>query len=147
MLRRCSPFLVLLAVALCGPTLYAQAAAAAGAPPVPAEAANEWGGALVWAFFSSSMLEWIKRHPTLSLISERTAWGMQRLAGVILSLAAAMGVHTAFDSTAGTFLVTGLAIPSMWTIGTESARQWVLQELTYRTAVKPYGKPADTLIR
>jgi hypothetical protein len=142
MRRSWLPLFVLLFLAALTPSLYAQVADATGAPlPTPDPGgANEWGGALVWAFFSSSALEWLKRNAMLSAFSERTAWGVQRLVGILLSLAAALGVHSAFDPTAGVFTVTGLVIPSMWTIGTESLRQFVLQEITYRTAVKNYRK-------
>lgn len=143
MRRSWLPLFVLLFLAALTPSLYAQVANAVGAPALPPatpDGANEWGGALVWAFFSSSALEWLKRNAMLSAFSERTAWGVQRLIGILLSLAAALGVHTAFDPTAGVFTVTGLVIPSIWTIGTESLRQFVLQEITYRTAVKHYRK-------
>lgn len=125
-------------ILLVGPTLYAQAGVAAGVPVPEPNGANEWGGALVWAFFSSSALEWLKRKAWFSPLSERTAWGVQRVIGVILATAAAMGVHWAFDPAAGRLVIDGLIPASMWTIGTESVRQWTLQELAYRTAVKTY---------
>lgn len=130
---------LLFVVAATGPVLYAQVADAIGvpAPPAPADA-NEWGGALVWAFFSSSALEWLKRNRQISLITEQTAFFAQRVIGILLALAAAVGVHWSFDADAGRLVVEGLQWTSIWALGTGAIRQWVLQELTYRTAVKPY---------
>lgn len=134
----------LLTVVLCGPVLLAQAAAEAGVSPPDADGANEWGGALVWAFFSSSALEWLKRNQYITLITERTAWIAQRGLGILLAVAAAVGVHYSFDPVAGRLVIDGLTWAGVWTVGTETIRQWVLQELTYRTAVKPY-RPAVTI--
>lgn len=133
-------FLVLFMVVLFGPTVMAQAVATLPTEPTAAKETQEWGFSVVWAFLGSSFLEWIKRHPSLSVISERTAWGMQRLIGVLLAVATALGVHVAFDSQAGVLTVTGLMLPSMWQLGTESLRQFVFTEVTYRLAVKNYRR-------
>lgn len=133
---------VLLVVAACGPVLYAQAAVANGTP-VEAGTANEWGGSLVWAFFSSSLLEWLKRNQKITLFTEQTAFYAQRIVGVLLAAAAAIGVHWTYDPAAGTLVVGGLSLTMILPALTETIRQWVLQELTYRTAVKPY-RPATT---
>jgi hypothetical protein len=146
MFRHTRSWFILLALFLfvgLTPILFAQAADAAGVP-VPADSANEWGGALVWAFFSSSTLEWLKRNKTLTILTEQTAWFAQRLIGVALAVAAAVGVHWSFDPVAGELVVGGLIWSSVWTLGTEAIRQWVLQELTYRTAVRSYHPQATT---
>lgn len=132
--------------ALVGPSiLFAQGVTAEqlGAAEIDSSA-NEWGGALVWAFFSSSALEYLKRKKWFNPLSEKTAWGIQRGVGLVLAIAAALGVHWAFDPSAGRLVIDGLVPASLWTMGTEATRQWVLQELTYRTAVKTY-KPETTL--
>jgi len=131
------------AVPLLSGALFAQAveSAASGAAP-EANSANEWGGALVWAFFSSSALEWLKRNRYITIITEQSTFILQRGIGVLLAVAAAVGVHWTFDPTAGRLVVDGLTAAGLWTVGSETVRQWVLQELTYRTAVRPY-RPVD----
>lgn len=133
-------WLLFVLVLVFGPSLLAQATGAVTPPDVPPATTNEWGGALVWSFFASTGMEWLKRHPSLSLISESTARGMQRLMGVLLAAAAALGVHYTYDATAGRLIIDGLTIAGLWTVATETVRSFVLQELVYRTAVKNYGK-------
>lgn len=133
---------VLFVVAACGPVLYAQAAVANGTP-VETGTANEWGGSLVWAFFSSSALEWLKRNKTITLFTEKTAFYAQRVVGVVLAAAAAVGVHWTYDPAAGTLVVGGLSLAMILPALTETVRQWVLQEITYRTTIKPY-RPVQT---
>lgn len=141
-LRRVTWFVALIVGCMVGPVLMAQALPG-GAAPFSAggePTVNEWGGSLIWAFFSSSALEWLKRHPSLTLISERTAFGVQRVMGILLATATAIGVHWTYDSTAGVLTITGLLLPSMWQMGSEAIRQFVLQELTYRVGIKHYRK-------
>lgn len=139
--RRITTFLVLMLAVLLGPELLAQATdtvreATGAATSTGANSANEWGGSIVWAFFSTSALEWIKRKPWLNLISEQTATGVQRVMGIVLATATAVGVHWTYDATAGRLIVEGL---SLALIG-EAVRQFVFNELTYRLAVKNYRK-------
>lgn len=119
-----------------GPVLLAQAAEVATGAPVPPATTNEWGGSLVWAFFSSSGLEWLKRHEKISLISQETGYWVQRILGVVVAAAAALGVHYTYDPTAGALTITGLTAVGVWTMVSETLRTWVMQEITYRVAVK-----------
>lgn len=128
---------VLFIVAACGPVLYAQAAVANGTP-VEAGTANEWGGSLVWAFFTSSALEWMKRNKWITIFTEQTAFYAQRVVGVLLAAAAAVGVHWTYDPAAGTLMIGGLQWAMIQPAITETIRQWVLQEMTYRTTIKSY---------
>ena len=132
-------FLVLIVGVMVGPTLLAQAASVvttSGVTSPGTPTANEWGGSIVWAFFSTSALEWIKRNPYLTLISERTATGVQRVMGIVLAMATALGVHWTYDASAGRLIVDGLTVAMV----SEAIRQFVLNELTYRVAVKNYRK-------
>jgi hypothetical protein len=137
LLRRVSAFLVFMAAVLFGPVVFAQAAENAGAP-IAQGTSSEWGGALMWAFFSSSVLEWLKRSPKLTLFAESTAFWAQRITGVVVAAAAAMGVHYTFDPQAGVLTITGLSVAAIWTAAVETARQFCVQELLYRVAVKDY---------
>lgn len=138
-MKRAIWYLVVFSIVLVGPSLLAQTVAqAAGAqPPTPTDA-NEWGASLVWAFLSSSLLEWMKRKPWISVISVNTARYTQRIIGILLALATSLGVHASFETTTGVLTVTGLLWPSVATAVWETVRQFVLTEITYRTAVKPY---------
>lgn len=150
MRRRIVCLLLLFGVALIGPPLLAQGVAPfveskaiavdEGAPSAPLPVpTDEWGSSVVWAFLSSSLLEFLKRRQLLG-VSERLAWGTQRLLGIALAIATAAGIHASFDAATGVLTVTGLLWPSIWTAAGESLRQFVLQEATYRVAVKEYRK-------
>jgi hypothetical protein len=101
---------------------------------------------LVWAFFSSASLEWIKRNKHLTLFTTETTRVAQRVIGVVLSIFAAAGVHASFNSELGVLTVTGLVWATAWGALSDTLRQWVLQELVYRTAVKPYGMPVPAVV-
>lgn len=137
-------------VAVAGPLLVAQVTGQPAAPPtagqlpVPAPAlhtsSSEGFASIVWAFFSSSALEWIKRHQGITAFTEQTTKFAQRSVGVLLSAATALGIHMSFEATTGVLTISGLLLPSLWQLGTESIRQFAIQEMTYRMAIKPYGK-------
>lgn len=133
--------LILLFVSLAGPTLAAQGmqelSGAAVTPPGHRSQA-EWQSGVVWAFLSSSFLEWLKRNRRITFISDRLAWGAQRLLGVVLAFGTAAGIQMSFDATAGVLTVTGLIWPSIFAALQDSLRQFVMQEVTYRVAVKNY---------
>lgn len=133
--------LLLLVVGFTGPLLFAQAQQVVTAgPPTGTTQTSEWGSSVVWAFLSSSLMEWVKRNQRIAVLSERTAWGVQRGIGILLAIATAAGIHASFDSTAGVLIIDGLLWSSIWEASGESIRQWVMTEVTYRVAVKNYGK-------
>lgn len=135
--RRVFAFCVLIVIVLYGPVLYAQVAeAVTTAPQVPDASANEWGGTLIWAFFSSTAFEWLKQNAKFTLVTERTTFWAQRAMGVVLAVAAALGVHYTYDPTAGVLMISGLTAAGLWTAATESVRAFVTQEVMYRVAVK-----------
>jgi hypothetical protein len=142
LLRRIAALLVLMIAVLCGPTLLAQVSEAAGAAvPTAAEAPGTWS--LVWAFFSASALEWLKRKPALTLITETSAFWAQRVLGILLAIAATLGIQWTFDSAAGTLVVTGLTIGSVTALALETVKTWVYQEITYRVAIRNYRPGAQ----
>lgn len=128
------------------PGLLAQAAAVVtgGAASPTAGQASEPVAGIVWAFLSTSALEWIKRKPALSMMSEKTTFWTQRVVGFGLAAATAAGVHFSFEwdaaNGAATLHATGLAASSIFGALGEILRQWVFNEVTYRVAVKHYGR-------
>lgn len=134
-------FVLLLFVVMLGPSMLAQAVqeAAVPSPVVPHGPTAEWGSAAIWAFLSSSFLEWMKRNRAITFVSDRMAFGTQRVLGILLAIATASGIHSSFDQAAGVLTISGLIWPSVWSAITESLRQWVFQEYAYRTAVKNFG--------
>lgn len=141
-MKRAMSWSVLFGVMLLGPmgvSLLAQATSQAiGEAATPQGPAAEWGNSVVWAFISSSALEWLKRHPKINLLSQRTAFWIQRGAGALLAVATAAGIHASFDASTGVLTVTGLLWGSISEAVGESIRQFVNQEVLYRVAVKPY---------
>lgn len=138
-MKRMAWVLALLTFVLAGPSLLAQVASQAlGQAATPTGPVSEWGNTGIWAFLSTSALEWMKRHPGINFISERTAFWAQRSIGVLLAVAAAGGVHASFDAATGTLAVTGLIWPSISEAVGDSLRQWVTNEVIYRIAVKDY---------
>lgn len=127
---------------LTGPLLYAQATVAAtGAAPDPTE---ELSASLIWGLFGAMGLEYIKRKPWLnSLISEQTAFRIQRAWGVLVAGVSALGIHFAFDEVTGTLTITGLAAGAIWDYAKDWLKQWAFQEAAYRGLVRNY-RPAKT---
>ena len=135
--RRIGAFLILVGAVLFGPSLLAQVAEVVTTPPqVPDASANEWGGTILWGYFASQGMEWLKRAETVTLITPRTTAWAQRGMSLVLAMAAAIGVHYTYDSSTGVLMVTGLTLTGMWTMLTETIRQWVVMQLTYKAAVK-----------
>ena len=131
-------------VLLASTPLWAQSVAsvvtAQPSPPItPSAGANEFQGGIVWAFLSAAGLEWVKRHPSIAILSRESAFWLQRLAGFALAAVAALGVHWAFDASAGSLTITGLTSTGLWAASGETIRQWASQEVMYRVAVKNYG--------
>lgn len=146
-MRRVVWVVALLLVALCGPTLLAQAVSQEARDVADAATADgstsEWGSSVVWAFLSASFLEYLKRNQKFAMLSERTTFWTQRAIGVGLAVATAAGVHASFDAQAGVLTLSGLLWPSVWDGISESLRQFVHQEVLYRAAIKNYkGKDA-----
>jgi hypothetical protein len=133
---------VLLLVAVAGPSLLAQAVSPEARNMADAATADgptsEWGSSVVWAFLSSSFLEYLKRNQKFAMLSERTTFWTQRALGVGLAVATAAGVHASFDAQAGVLTLSGLLWPSVWDGISESLRQFVHQEVLYRAAIKNY---------
>ena len=144
----CVPFLIIVLAVLCGPILLAQAASAVtggNQAATGAQEASEWGSAGIWALFSTSALEWLKRKAWFTPLSDKTSWWAQRTIGIVMAFGMACGIHAAFvwEAKAGHLMidVTGLLFPSIASAIGETLRQWALSEFVYRTAVKNYGKP------
>ena len=132
---------------LCVPTLLAQAAAVVtGGPPATtgAQETSEWGSAAIWAFLSTSALEWLKRNAWFTAVSDKTTWWTQRILGIVLAGATAVGIHFSFEWGAvpgdATIHLTGLTLASIAGAGGEALRQFCFNEMVYRAVVKNYGK-------
>ena len=138
--RRVAACLVLVAGVMCGPTLLAQAV---GADTLRAASGtgNEWGSAMIWAYFSSAALEWMKRSPRVTLFAEQASFAAQRAMGIVIAVAASVGVGYTYDAHAGVLTITGLTAAGIGAVVVDALRQFVMQELIYRTAVKHHGAP------
>lgn len=144
--KRIAWWMGLSSIVLLGPTLLAQAASQAVGEAITTHgAASEWGNTGVWAFLSTSALEWLKRHPSINLLSERTAFWVQRGVGVLLAIATAAGIHASFDASTGVLTVSGLLWSSAAEAIGESVRQFCANEVLYRLVVKPYKGNNPTL--
>lgn len=124
--------------ALLTPTLVALAQAAGATPPTVTNETGEWGASVVYAWLASSGLEFLKRKPWFGVMSTKTTWGMQRAIGIALASATALGIHWNFDATAGTLMITGLYWEAIKQNAFEWLRQFVFQEIVYRTTIKNY---------
>ncbi len=135
---------------LCGPTLVmAQMAEQTAVPastglavtPTQPNATNEWGGSAIIAIYSTMALQWLKRKSWFTIFTEDSTVAIQRTVGILMALAGALGVHASFDREAGSLLITGLTTAGLWTAAIETARQWGIQQVAYRTMYKS-GTPS-----
>lgn len=123
------------------PLLVLLAQATGQPPPTPAvNETNEWGASVVYAWLISSGLEFLKRQRWFTPVSEKTAWVTQRLLGIVTAAATALGIHWSFDVTTGVLTISGLLFGSITAAGFETLRQFVFQEILYRTSIKPYKR-------
>lgn len=136
-----------------GPTLYAQAVSALqgggeAATSTAVSGIEEGWAVLIWGFLSTTGLEWIKRKPWLNaILSEQTTWKAQRIIGVLVACASALGIHFAFDATTGTLTITGLVVGSILEFGKDVLRQFIVQEMSYKVMYRGPDRPAvDALV-
>jgi len=135
-LLTCAALAVLLMTLLCGPTLYAQVAAVAPAlvpDPSAGPSTTPITASLFSGFWSTIALQWLKKRAWFTVLSEDSTWLIQRSIGILVSFAAATGLHWSYDATVGVLTITGLKEFS-W----DATWQWSVQEFFYRTTVKPY---------
>lgn len=131
--------LCLLIVALtCGVPVLAQVTAVPtpDGGTLPVGGRSEIETTTVLAMMVTTVFEWLKRQPWFNLVSEKTVWGWQRVVGIVLAFAQAVGVHFAYDASTGTFTATGLTMDLMW----DAARSYLIQEFFYRNGVKNYRR-------
>jgi hypothetical protein len=119
-------------VVLMGPTLFAQAASAAGVPVNTAGTADEWGNSFLWAMFSSWVIRWWREHPKLSGFTEATALKAQRMIAAAIAFVNGLGITLVFDPDAGTLMVGGLFLTGIL----QAIRQFLFQEFVYLAALK-----------
>ena len=137
--------LLLLTLVLLAPRLVAQQpvtttsaeATRPGVPPgnVPPSETLGWGFC-----FSIIVNEFMKRLKKSAIVPWMTAGTGRVNAAVAAVLAAvsAAGIHTEFDSAAGSLLITGLTVTSLLHFGGEWVRQWTLQHFVYHATKEPY---------
>lgn len=65
--------------------------------------------------------------PWISIETKRA----NRIVGALLSIASAIGVHFAYDGSAGTLLVSGLTVAGILHGAWHALNQWCLQQVTY----------------
>lgn len=75
-------------------------------------------------------LQWIKRSSWVPWITEHTK-ALNRWIAALVAAAAAIGIHTEFDATAGTLVITGLTLAGIAHGLFEWARSWIFQQMIY----------------
>lgn len=126
--------------------LYAQdAAQAAAETATPTTGTSELTASLMWAFLSSSALEWLKRNQSIkiAILQEDTPFKIQRILGFLAAFATALGITWSFDANEGKLVISGLMIDGIIPALINTLRQWVFQEVAYRISVKNY-RPQNT---
>jgi hypothetical protein len=141
-------FAICLAVPLLFRPVLVLLAQAAGAPPEATPAVTEtqeWGASVVYAWLISSGLEFLKRQKWFTPVSETTAWVFQRMLGLATAAATALGIHWSFDATQGVLTISGLLFGTISSAAFETLRQFVFQEVLYRTSIKTYRRGVMTV--
>jgi hypothetical protein len=93
----------------------------------------ELGTSALVAYVVSAGLERLKAASWFPYLTIRTA-GLNRLVSIILAAGSVAGIQTAYE--AGTLTVTGLTLAGIVGALVEVGRQWVVQQLIYRTAIE-----------
>lgn len=93
-----------------------------------------WSAVLAWV--SAKGIEWMKSSrlfPAVTYTSETVNRWLAR----VVAVAAAIGVHTTFDSSAGVLTITGLTFIGIRDSALEVARQIMLTQIAYKKFVRP----------
>lgn len=80
-------------------------------------------------------LQWLKNSKWFPWLSKETG-NINRIIAVILSGAAAIGVHTNFDHATGVLTITGLTFATISTGLYEWLRSFVIQQLVFKATVQ-----------
>lgn len=112
-------------------TLTQAEAVSPGIPPgnVPPSETLSWMLAL--SVVANGLMRWIKGSAWFPQI-KAGAGKINIVIAAILAGATSLGIHTEFDTAAGTLLITGLQVASVTHFAGEWLRQYAIQHLTYR---------------
>ena len=82
--------------------------------------------------FAIEHLKQSRWFPFLSLSSARA----NAFAGVVVAVASSLGIHFEFNHAAGTLVITGLSLATIWHFGQDILTQWIFQQLVYKGAIR-----------
>lgn len=104
--------------------------------------ANELTGSAVAAYLCAEILQWVKHHPKIALL-QLNEKRLNRYVSILVAGITSIGVNVGFDANAGTLTVSGLLAGSIVSHIGEWVRQWVFQQVMYRTAIQPNQRAED----
>lgn len=90
---------------------------------------------LFFSLLTPVVLEYLKSQPWAPFIEAHRP-KLNAVVAAIVAVGQTIGVSFAFDATAGTLVIGGLVLSDIARIGATAALAWIVQELTYRVAVK-----------
>jgi len=102
------------------------------------------GNALVFsaviAYMGSSAIEWLKQQKWFPWMTADSTV-LNRWVGRLVAAVSVVGIHMTFDPNAGTLLVSGLSLAGIGGALVEFVKQYLLQQIAYRSVVKPVASP------
>jgi hypothetical protein len=115
------------------PTQNAVAVKEVESPAAPSHATDQ----AIWALMVSLLMQYLKKAPWFTLLSDRTSSRAKSLVGFCAALLTAAGIHFAvsgsiFDGGGASITVTGLSMNAF----KDLAWQWAAQQGWYRAVVK-----------
>ena len=86
-------------------------------------------------------IELMKKTSWLPWIT-RTSDNVNRTVSTLLAAATALGIHSTFDASRGTLVITGLTMASLLHFGLDWLRSFVFQQMIYKGVIKPQATSA-----
>lgn len=97
---------------------------------------TEITGSAIAAYITAEIIQWAKCHPKVAML-QIDAKRLNRWMSALIAIVVSLGIHATFDRTTGVLTITGLFAGSIFDHIGEALRQWVFQQLIYRTAIQP----------
>ena len=90
---------------------------------------------IYWGIIVAHIIEWAKNSQKIPWINKDTD-KLNKAVSVLIAVLSGIGVHIAFDASAGSLTITGLALKSLLPAIYSAVKQYIAQQGTYKMYIK-----------
>lgn len=99
---------------------------------------NSISTTMVVSAAAAYIMQWLKNSTWFPALSQDSSLWYQRGFAILLAVATSLGIHYSYDATVGVLTITGLIGSSLYDHAVDFVKSFVMQQLTYDAAIKPY---------